>query len=96
MERLCFANLLTHTCISQYADGFSYSKGKMEEAFRPGGILEKPLTKAARDPAIAALKREDIDLVMHEFEISRPQAERILVDNDGDLKKALESLVTLL
>ncbi|KAF5387047.1 hypothetical protein D9615_001531 [Tricholomella constricta] len=80
--------------IMNFADGFSYSKGKMEEAFRAGGILEKAPTKAAKDPAVAALKREDIDLVVHEFEISRTQAERALADNGGDLAKTLLALVT--
>ncbi len=47
----------------QYADGFAYSKHKMEEAFRPGGFLEKVAPKppaAAKDP----LKREDVDLIV--------------------------------
>jgi hypothetical protein len=50
---------------SQYADGFSYSKGKMEEAFRAGGFLDKAPSKPAKDPTVAALKREDIDLIVH-------------------------------
>jgi hypothetical protein len=48
----------------QYADGFSYSKGKMEEAYRAGGILEKTPTKAIKDPSTLALKREDVDLIV--------------------------------
>ncbi|KAG5221016.1 Golgi apyrase [Salix suchowensis] len=47
-----------------YADGFAYSKGKMEEAFRPGGILEKPPTKPAKDSNAPQIKREDIDLIV--------------------------------
>ena len=50
----------------QYADGFAYSKHKMEEAFRPGGFLEKVAPKppaVARDP----LKREDVDLIVRFF-----------------------------
>jgi hypothetical protein len=45
----------------QFADGLAYSKGKMEEAFRPGGLLEKPY-KAVKDST--SVKREDIDLIV--------------------------------
>lgn len=48
----------------QFTDGFSYSKGKMEEAFRAGGVLDKAPPKTIKDPAVAALKREDIDLIV--------------------------------
>ncbi|KAF8077619.1 hypothetical protein FPV67DRAFT_3789 [Lyophyllum atratum] len=80
--------------IMNFADGFSYSKGKMEEAFRAGGILDKTPAKVAKDPAVAALKREDVDLIVHEFEIPRSQAEKALVDNGGDVAKALLALIT--
>lgn len=56
--------MFTHLTCLQYADGFAYSKGKMEEAFRPGGILEKPPTKPAKDPNAPPIKREDIDLIV--------------------------------
>ena len=52
---------VSHTCLFQFADGLSYSKGKMEEAFRPGGLLEKPY-KATKDTA--AVKREDVDIIV--------------------------------
>jgi len=80
--------------IVNFADGLSYSKGKMEEAFRAGGILEKVPTKALKDPAAAALKRDDIDLIVHEFEITRSQAEKFLLENSGDLPKTLLALVS--
>ncbi|KAF6763759.1 hypothetical protein DFP72DRAFT_873320, partial [Ephemerocybe angulata] len=76
-----------------YADGFAYSKGKMEDAFREGGVLDKAPVKPHKNPAIASLKKEDIDLVMTEFEITRPKAEKVLVENGGDVKKALSFLV---
>ncbi|KJA24298.1 hypothetical protein HYPSUDRAFT_136646 [Hypholoma sublateritium FD-334 SS-4] len=79
--------------IVNYADGFAYSKHKMEEAFRPGGFLEKVAPKppaASRDP----LKREDVDLIVHEFEISRAQAEKVLSENGSDVVKALNALIT--
>ncbi|KAL0946461.1 hypothetical protein HGRIS_012683 [Hohenbuehelia grisea] len=50
--------------IANYADGCAYVKGKLEDAFRPGGILaEKPTTKAVKD-ASAQAKREDVDLIV--------------------------------
>ncbi|KAG5644242.1 hypothetical protein DXG03_008837 [Asterophora parasitica] len=83
--------------IMNFNDGFSYSKGKMEEAFRPGGILEKVPqavgAKPVKDAAVAALKKDDIDLVVREFEIPRAQAEKALVENGGDLVKTLSALI---
>lgn len=37
----------------------------MEEAFRAGGLMDKAPSKPAKDSAAAALKREDIDLIVH-------------------------------
>ncbi|KAG6880239.1 hypothetical protein C0992_003005 [Termitomyces sp. T32_za158] len=66
----------------------------MEEAFRAGGLLDKAPNKPMKDPAIAALKRDDVDLVIYEFDIARPQAEKVLAENGGDLAKTLLALVT--
>ena len=59
--------------IQQYADGYAYSKHKMEEAFRPGGFLEKPPAKSphtlTKDPALPPLKREDVDIIVCPSEI---------------------------
>jgi len=77
-----------------YGDGFSYSKGVMEEAFRSGGILDEPPVRTPKDPALAALKKEDIDLIIHEFDITRTQAEKVLLENGGDVAKALKALVS--
>jgi len=90
----------------------------MEEAFRPGGFLDKPPAKSphplTKDPSLPPLKREDVDLIVrpvvypkeyskksdgflsqvHEFEITRLQAEKVLSENGGDLKKALTSFIT--
>jgi len=80
--------------IINYADGFAYSKGKMDEAFRPGGILDgKGPVKAVKDNSSHAFKKEDVDLIVHEFEIPRNQAEKVLVENGGDITKALRGLV---
>jgi len=77
-----------------FSDGFSYVKGKMEEAFRAGGLLEKVPTKTTKDPSAPAVKREDLDLIINEFEIPRSQAEKVLVENGGDVEKALRALAT--
>ena len=36
----------------------------MEEALRACGVLDKAPTKAVKDPAVAVLKRDDIDLIV--------------------------------
>ncbi|KAF9053216.1 hypothetical protein BJ165DRAFT_848856 [Panaeolus papilionaceus] len=82
--------------IVNYADGLAYSKYKMEEAFRSGGFLDKPTAKAPvkpKDPSIAALKREDVDLIVSEFEIPRAQAEKVLSENGGSVQEALRALI---
>ncbi|KDQ61185.1 hypothetical protein JAAARDRAFT_191290 [Jaapia argillacea MUCL 33604] len=75
--------------IVNFIDGYSYSKGKMEEAFR-SGLFDKP-TKSAKESV--PLKKDDIDLIVSEFDLLRPQAEKILTDHGGDITKALGSLV---
>jgi len=77
--------------IVNFADGFAYSKGKMEDAFR-SGILEKSITKPAK-AASSSAKQEDIDLLVHELDISRTQAEKMLAERNGDIVKVLEEWV---
>ncbi|KAJ7481098.1 hypothetical protein B0H11DRAFT_2024183 [Mycena galericulata] len=87
--------------IMNYNDGFSYTKAAMAEAFRPGGILERPpavshtaappLTKAQRE----AIKREDVELIVSEFEIPKAQAERVLAEHKGSVVDALRALMGL-
>ncbi|KAI0053931.1 hypothetical protein FA95DRAFT_1600447 [Auriscalpium vulgare] len=76
--------------IVNYADGYAYSKGKMEEAFRI--LFDKPPVKPPK--AIGANKREDVDLIVSELDIPRAQAEKVLTEHGGDLEKALQGLVT--
>lgn len=77
--------------IVQFADGMAYSKGKLEEAYKVGGLLEKPY-KAAKEST--SVKREDVDLIVHELEIPRAKAEKALLANDGNVEKALLQLVS--
>ncbi|KAI0665249.1 hypothetical protein C8Q70DRAFT_1049407 [Cubamyces menziesii] len=80
--------------IASFLDGHSYSKGKLEEASRILR-LDKPYPKPAK-AQLGAFKAEDIDLIAQEFEMPRAQAEKILSEANGDLVKALNTLVTLL
>ncbi|OBZ65675.1 hypothetical protein A0H81_14286 [Grifola frondosa] len=78
--------------IVNFADGFAYSKGKMEEAFR-SGLMDKPSVRPTKETSHA--KREDVELLVQEFEISRTQAEKVLIENNGDVSKALEQLIAV-
>ncbi|KAI0759491.1 hypothetical protein BC629DRAFT_1548786 [Irpex lacteus] len=77
--------------IVNFADGMAYSKGKLEEAFRPGGILDKPVKQPKETFSI---KREDVDLIVHELEIPRAQAEKALATHGGDVVKTLIALIS--
>ncbi|KAJ7907349.1 hypothetical protein B0H13DRAFT_2193877 [Mycena leptocephala] len=86
--------------IMNYGDGFSYVKAAMAEAFRPGGILDKPpavirstlpLTKAQRD----TIRKEDVKLIVSEFEIPEAKAERLLLEHKGNVADVLRALVGL-
>jgi len=77
--------------IVNFADGYAYSKGKLEEAFR-SGIFDKPPPKVSKETYNA--KKEDVDLIVSELEIPRIDAERALHENQGDVVKALLLLMT--
>lgn len=64
VRHLIVADDIQLTQLPQYQDGFSYSKGKMETALLPGGLLDKPPVKAAKDPHAASIKKEDIDVIV--------------------------------
>ncbi|KAG7446500.1 uncharacterized protein BT62DRAFT_919778 [Guyanagaster necrorhizus] len=68
--------------------------GKMDEAFRPGGILEKGPVKPVKDSSAPAIKKDDIDIIVNEFEMTRAQAEKVLVQHQGDVGAALKALIT--
>ncbi|KII88200.1 hypothetical protein PLICRDRAFT_175828 [Plicaturopsis crispa FD-325 SS-3] len=74
-----------------FADGFAYSKGKLEEAFR-SGLFDRTPVKALKDTP--GVKREDVDLITRELEIPRAIAEKTLAKHSGDLQAALLDLVT--
>ncbi|KAH7929651.1 hypothetical protein BV22DRAFT_1125568 [Leucogyrophana mollusca] len=76
--------------IANFHDGLSFSKGKLEDALRTV-VFDRKAPKSLKDPTV--VKREDIDVVVNEFEITRTQAEKALGENGGDLTKTLRALV---
>ncbi|RDX56340.1 hypothetical protein K466DRAFT_485036 [Polyporus arcularius HHB13444] len=77
--------------IANFLDGNSYSKGKLDEAFRVLR-LDKPYPKPAK-AGPSQFKQEDIDLLVQEFELTRPQAEKVLAEADGGIAEALQRLI---
>ncbi|KAJ4478478.1 hypothetical protein J3R30DRAFT_3695182 [Lentinula aciculospora] len=76
--------------IMNFSDGYSYSKAKLDSACF--AILENGPVKAIKDSKPAP-KKEDIDFIVNEFEISRAQAERSLSDNGMDIVKTMHALI---
>jgi NACalpha-BTF3-like transcription factor len=54
--------------------------------------------KAEREKqlALVKIKKEDVELLCVEFEIAKSKSERVLKENNGDLKAALSSLLEAL
>ncbi|KDQ10556.1 hypothetical protein BOTBODRAFT_178036 [Botryobasidium botryosum FD-172 SS1] len=75
--------------ILNFADGFSYSKNRLDDAVADG-IFEKPA--AIKDKESIKPKEADVDLIVSELEISRFKAEKALIASEGDLVGALKSL----
>lgn len=75
----------------QFADGLSYSKNKMDEIVRSGALDKLPPRHKEHYPNV---KREDVELIVHELEIPKSQAEKALHEAGGDISKALKALVT--
>ena len=48
-----------------------------------------------RQLASVKVKKEDVELILNEFEISKLSAERVLKEHNGDLSAALTSLIEL-
>ncbi|KAJ3725131.1 hypothetical protein C8R42DRAFT_718623 [Lentinula raphanica] len=78
--------------IMNFNDGYSYTKAKFDAACF--AILENGPVKAAKDTKPAP-KKEDVDLIVNEFEISRAQAEKALTENDRDVVKTMHVLINL-
>ena len=94
---------------SQFADGHSYSKNKMDEILRSGALDKLPPRQKENHPHV---KREDVELIVsrkleradsneeltqtqvHELEIPKSQAEKALNEAGGDVLRALKMLIT--
>lgn len=77
--------------VINFADGWSYSKQRMEDAFR-SGLFDKPPAKAAKESHNC--KKEDVEFIVNELEVPRIQAERALAATNGDVTKALQTLIS--
>ncbi|KAK1227804.1 hypothetical protein PQX77_009179 [Marasmius sp. AFHP31] len=75
--------------IMNFADGFSYVKARLDEAYLNVVGQDLPSNQAQK----TVYKKEDIDLLMNEFEISRAQAEKALAANDKDITKTIQALI---
>ena len=48
---------------TQFADGWAYSKGKMEEIFR-SGVLDLDAKHTKKETPIPGIKKEDVDVIV--------------------------------
>ncbi len=55
---------VSYHLLPQFVDGYSYSKGKMEEAFR-SELFNKPATKPVKE--VHNMKKEDVNLIVREL-----------------------------
>jgi DnaJ-class molecular chaperone len=57
---------------------------------------ERQKAEKAKADALGAIpvKEEDVDLIVQEMEVDKARAKRVLQENDGDVERALNFLVT--
>lgn len=83
--------------VTDYAEEKEISASNLDSAIN--AIADKRKRdadqKAELEKRLASVKvkKEDVDLIVHEFEISKQRAERVLKENNGDIKLALGALV---
>ncbi|KAF8844541.1 hypothetical protein BDN67DRAFT_722638 [Paxillus ammoniavirescens] len=78
--------------IGQFSDGSgSYSKTKLEASLRELVGDRKPSVKSLKGQV--AVKKDDVDFIVKEFDIPATQAEKVLSENGGDVEKTLRVLV---
>ncbi|UZJ52636.1 hypothetical protein CBS101457_001956 [Exobasidium rhododendri] len=85
--------------IQDWADGeagFTFERGRMEKAVRDI-CLENPVklhaSKETSKPALKLVK-DDVSFIVKELMVSKSKAEEALYAGEGDLTKALTSLMT--
>ncbi|KAF8136654.1 hypothetical protein EV363DRAFT_1158616, partial [Boletus edulis] len=76
--------------IAQFNDGYSYSKTKLDASLREL-VHDHKSVKSVKGQV--AVKKDDVDLIVKEFDISQAQAEKVLSENGGDLDRTLRALV---
>ncbi|XP_041458353.1 huntingtin-interacting protein K-like [Lytechinus pictus] len=82
--------------VTDYAEENVISGQDMSNAIAAlSGDRTKEVEKAEREKELAkvTIKKADVDLIIHEMEISRSEAERSLRENKGDPVQALLQLV---
>ncbi|ORY00708.1 hypothetical protein K493DRAFT_298767 [Basidiobolus meristosporus CBS 931.73] len=85
--------------VSKYIADFDsgVDKNKLDEIVSSlSAINKKQKDEAAsksKEQEKIALPKEEIELVMKEFDLSKPAAEKALRDNAGDLEKTLKALL---
>ncbi|OJA18008.1 hypothetical protein AZE42_05759 [Rhizopogon vesiculosus] len=77
--------------LATFSDGYQYSKTKLEESLHKVAALRQ--AKPVKDTAASTVKREDVDLIVNELGIPRTNAEKALLESEGDLEKALRALI---
>ncbi|KIK61840.1 hypothetical protein GYMLUDRAFT_42261 [Collybiopsis luxurians FD-317 M1] len=88
--------------IMNFSDGYSYSKSKLDAAcfaileHTPSQIKAAAALKDGKDGKdVKPPRKEDIDLIVNEFEIPRSRAEKALLENDKDVVKTMHALIGL-
>lgn len=91
----------------QYADGYAYSKSKFDEGLRII-LADKPAKPAKTHASVKKEDIElivryfeqiswpsnNLSQKVSELEIPRAQAEKALLENNGDITKTLQALIT--
>lgn len=83
--------------VTDYAEEKEISAGDLNNAMNAISDKRKKDAelKAEREKMLASVKvkKEDVDLIVNEFEIAKSKAERVLKEHNADLVAALSSLI---
>jgi NACalpha-BTF3-like transcription factor len=83
--------------VTDYAEEKEISAGDALEAFNAINDKRKQEAdlKEQKEKQLASVKvkKEDVELILNEFEITKLKAERILKENNGDLSAAMKTLI---
>ena len=83
--------------VTDYAEEKEISAGDALEAFNAINDKRKQEAdlKEQKEKQLASVKvkKEDVELILNEFEITKLKAERVLKENNGDLSAAMIALI---